>query len=215
MAGDPLIRFDRDDVHARLAALHLTEKVLLHAAWRWHVAWNSFTPNHPPFGIGIAAWMEAVAALRETTMSRGWTRSDERNYALVISPDGSMAINVATGDQATGRSGANPSNKAPKGVSTADAISINQVQLDLPLPVPQLWLYGRNDPGPLTWFLLLHRADDEIRCELSLPLSMSSDGRITLWQERIILSPIPLDDETIEIVAPQGAEVHIDVKRKA
>ncbi|MGZ9021358.1 MAG: hypothetical protein ACXW3S_15675 [Rhodoplanes sp.] len=214
MIAAPLVRFEPDDVHARLAALGLSEEALLHAARRWHVAWSGFTPNHPPFGIGIAAWMEAVAALRETTMPEGWTRSDDRNYALVIHPDGSMAINVATGDLGTGRPDANPSNKAPKGVSTADAISVNQIQLELPLPVPELPPVRAGD-GPLTWFLLLRRTADEIRCELSLPLEMSPDGRITRWQERIILSAIPLDGETIEIVAPQGPDLDIDVKRKA
>jgi hypothetical protein len=158
--------------------------------------------------------MEAVAALRETTMPQGWTRSDDRNYALVISPDGTMAINVATGDLGTGRTDANPSNKAPKGVSTADAISVNQTQLELPLPVPELPPVS-GDGGPLTWFLLLHRAEDEIRCELSLPLEMSPDGRITRWQERIILSAIELDGNEIEITAPQGPDLDIDVKRKA
>lgn len=214
MTAAPLIRFEPDDVHARLAVLGLAEEALLHAARRWHVAWGSFTPNHPPFGIGIAAWMEAVAALRETTMPQGWTRSDDRNYALVVSPDGTMAINVATGDPGTGRPDANPSNKAPKGVSTADAVSVNQAQLELPLPVPELPPV-RGDDGSLTWFLLLHRASDEIRCELSLPLEMSPDGRITRWQERIILSAIPLDGDEIEIVVPEGPDLDIDVKRKA
>src|SRR5262245_4271972 len=132
----PLIRFEPEDVDARLATLGLTQEPLLHAAMRWHVAWNGFTPNHPSFGIGIAAWMEAVAALRERVMPAGWSRRDEHNYALVVSPDGTMAINVATGDAGTGRPRANPSNKAPKGVSTAAAISINQIQLELELPVP-------------------------------------------------------------------------------
>ena len=213
MATAPLIRFEPDDVQARLAALGLNQDPLLHAARRWHLAWSGFTPNHPPFGCGIAAWMEAVAALREAIMPDGWTRSDDRNYALVISPDGAMAINVATGDMGTGRPDANPSNKAPKGVSTADAISVNQVQLELPLPLPEL--LPRRGEGPLTWFLLLHRTAGEIRCELSLPLEMSVDGRITRWQERIILTATPLDGETVEIVAPQGPDLDIAVKRKA
>lgn len=213
MVAASLVRFEPDDVHARLAALGLHEEALLHAARRWHLAWSGFTPNHPPFGVGIAAWVEAVAALRESIMPDGWTRSDECNYALVVSPDGAMAINVATGDMGTGRPDANPSNKAPKGVSTADAISINQVQLELPLPVPELPPPGAE--GPLTWFLLLHRTTEEIRCELSLPLEMSPDGRITRWQERIILSVTPLDGEMVEIMAPQGPDLDIAVKRKA
>jgi hypothetical protein len=209
MATAPPVLYEPDDVRARLAALGLSEDPLLYATRRWYLAWSGFTPNHPPFGVGIAAWMEAVAALREAIMPNGWTRSDDRNYALVISPEGAMAINVATGDMSTGRPQANPSNKAPKGVSTADAISVNQVQLELPLPVPEL------PPGPLTRFLLLHRTADEIRCELSLPLEMSPDGRITRWQERIILSATPLDGEAVEIVAPPGLDLEIAVKRKA
>jgi hypothetical protein len=214
MASSALIRLEPIDVQARLSALGLTEEALLHAARRWYVAWSGFTPNHPPFGIGIAAWMEAVAALREELMQEGWARSDERNYALVISPDGRTAINVATGDFGTGRPEANPSNKAPKGISTADAISINQIQLELPLPVPQLPPVRGGD-GPLTWFLLLHRAPEEIRCELSVPSDMSPDGRITQWQERIILGTISLDGDSVDIVTPQGPDLDIHVKRKA
>ena len=203
-----------DDVKARLAAMGLTEEPLLHATRRWYLSWVSFTANHPPFGIGIAAWMEAVAALREGLLPIGWTRSDEKNYALVINPDGSMAINVATGDAGTGRPSANVSNKVPKGISTADAISVNQVQLELDLPVPDM-PHVRGDDGPLTWFLLLHRAATEVRCELSLPSQISPDGRITRWQERIMLPSIPLDGAEIEIVAPEGADFDIEVKRKA
>ena len=203
-----------DDVKARLAAMGLTEEPLLHAARRWYLSWVSFTANHPPFGIGIAAWMEAVAALREGLLPISWTRSDEKNYALVINPDGSMAINVATGDAGTGRPSANVSNKAPKGISTADAISVNQVQLELDLPVPDM-PHVRGDDGPLTWFLLLHRAATEVRCELSLPSQISPDGRIIRWQERIMLPSIPLDGAEIEIVAPEGADFDIEVKRKA
>ena len=204
----------RDDVKSRLASLGLTEEPLVHAARRWYLSGISFTANHPSFGIGIAAWMEAVAALREGLLPIGWMRSDEKNYALVVDPGGSMAINVATGDAGTGLPTANVSNKAPKGVSTADAISVNQVQLELELPVPDM-PHIRGDEGPLTWFLLLHRAGNEVRCELSLPSQISPDGRITRWQERIMLPFIPLDESEIEIAMPEGPNLHIDVKRKA
>jgi hypothetical protein len=214
MATFAIIHFDPNDVHARLAALGLNEEALLHTAQRWHLSWSSFTVNHPPIGIGISAWTEAVAALREQLAPRGWIRSDEKNYALVVHPDATMAINVATGDAGTGQIDATPSNKAPKGISTADAISVNQQQLELPLPVPDM-PHVRGEDGPLTWFLLLHRAANEIRCELSLPSAMSPDGRITRWQERIIISTIPLDGAEIEVQGPQGPDLEIDVKRRA
>src|SRR3546814_4229373 len=50
------------------------------------------------------------------------------------------------------------------------------------LPVPDM-PHVRGDDGPLTWFLLIHRAATEVRCELSLPSQISPDGRITRWQE--------------------------------
>lgn len=214
MVTTAIVHFDANDVQTRLAALGLNEAALLHTAERWHLSWSSFTPNHPPIGIGISAWTEAVAALREQLLSTGWKRSDEKNYALVVHPDETMAINVATGDAGTGQANATPSNKAPKGISTADAISVNQQQLELDLPVPDV-PHVRGEEGPLTWFLLLHRSANEIRCELSLPSAMSPDGRITRWQERILISAIPLDGEEIEVETPQGPDLDIDVKRKA
>ncbi len=191
----------------------LTEDPLLHTAHRWYLSRVSFTPNHPRFGIGIAAWMEGVAALREGLLPDGWTRSDERNYALVVDPGNSIAINVATGDSGTGRPNANVSNRAPKGIATADAISANQAQLELPLPVPALHAHG--DDGPMTWFLLLHQSTTEVRCELSLPSQISEDGRITSWQERIMLPTTPLDDAELEIESLDTADFVIDVKLKA
>jgi hypothetical protein len=44
---------------------------------------------------------------------------------------------------------------------------------------------------------------------------MSADGRITRWEERIIISPIALDGDEIQVEAPQGPDLDIDVKRKA
>lgn len=214
MAATLPVYIDADDVAARLDSMGLTVEPLVHAARRWYLSWVNFTANYPPFAIGIAAWMEAVAALREGLLPLGWVRSDEKNYALVLHPDGSMAINIASGDAGTGIPTASVSNKAPKGISTADAISVNQVQLELDLPVPDM-PHVRGDEGPLTWFLLLHRSNDEARCELSLPSQLSVDGRITRWQERIMLPSIPLDGADVEIVAPQGPDLDIDVKRKA
>jgi hypothetical protein len=91
-----ITRFEHEDVGQRLDALGLQEEQLLHTARRWHLTWSSFTPNHPPVGIGISAWTEAVAALREQFLPVGWSRSDERNYSLVVHPDGTHAINVAS-----------------------------------------------------------------------------------------------------------------------
>lgn len=209
-----ITRFAPQDVIHRLVELGLEPEHLLHAVRRWHFTWTTFTPNHPPVGVGIACWTEAVAALRDQLLPLAWSRSDERNYALVLNPDQSMAINVAAGDAGTGRPEATPSNKAPKGQTTADAISINQQQLEFDFPVPDV-PHIRGEDGPLTWFLLLYRSEREIRAELSLPSAMSPDGRITKWRERIILPSVPLDESSLDLNPPEGADIDIDVKRKA
>lgn len=69
----------------------------------------------------------------------------------------------------------------------------------------------------MTWILLVHRAMNEVRYELSLPRSMGNDGRIDTWQERIILGSIPVDSELLEITPPQlpQSDISIDVKRRA
>src|SRR5215510_2670201 len=208
-----VVHSQADDVDRRLARLGLEQEQLLHAARR--LAFLMVKLHAQP----SASWDRNIRMDRSRgcpSRSAPTTRMDSfrrANYALVFDPEGSMAINVATGDAGTGRIDAVPSNKAPKGVSTADAISVNQQQLELDLPVPNMpHIYGED--GPMTWFLLLHRSDKEIRSELSLPSAMSPDGRITRWQERIILSPIPLDPE-IEIQPPQGIDLDIEVTRKA
>ena len=208
---------ESDGVNARLKALGLTVEALLHAAQRWYLTKNSYTPNHPAFAIGITAWMEAVAALRDQLLPIGWRRSNENNHALVVHPNGSVAIGVTTGDGGTGVPEAKVSNKVPKGISMAGAISTNQCQLEMPqlgLPVPDL-PHISNDKRPLTWILLLHRATNDVRCELSLPARISGEGHITQWKERIILPSVPLDPAEIKIAIPEGPDLHIDVKRKA
>jgi|GEM_PF-6313998 len=47
-------------------------------------------------------------------------------------------------------------------------------------------------PISKTWFLLLNLDEDtdDIYCELSLPETISKDGYITSWRERILLLPI-------------------------
>ena len=58
---------------------------------QFHKACTIFCGNHPTFGIGIAAWMEAVAALREALLPYGWNRYDEKRLRLALRPSSSTA----------------------------------------------------------------------------------------------------------------------------
>ena len=123
--------------------------------------------------IGERAAAEPTEALRLTCRSRAGCASFRPN------PTG--------GDAGTGRTDTAVSNRRPKGTTTADAITVNQVQLELFDLADVVHLLAED--GPLTWLLLLHRGPTEIRAELSLPSEIAADGHVTRWQERILCPP--------------------------
>lgn len=212
-----VIRVESWEVRSRLGELGLEEEPLRDAVRRGYLAYITCTANHPPLIPAIWAWGETVRALREYVVPILWRRSDENNYSVVIDPTGRVAIAVATGDDGTGRADDSPSTKAPKGPSTIGAVIANQLQLGFmdpePLPAPAI----PADPNDerVTWVLLIHRAMHEVRCELSLPSSMATDGHIDGWRERILLGSVPLDGDLVEVVPPTSPDITIDVKRRA
>lgn len=213
--------FEHRDVESRLAQLGLEEEKLAQIVKRGYLAFTNCTPNDPPLYPGFSAWATMVRALREYLLPKEWERCDDNNYSLVINPEGNMAIAVATGDDATGRNDALPTTKSSKGPSTAEAVISNQVQLDFGFPlieVPGSTRPVSDEEKRMTWILLVHRAQGEVRCELSLPTSMGLDGRVDGWRERIILGAIPTDPSVLEITPPSPPDqpdINVDVKRRA
>jgi hypothetical protein len=66
--------------------------------------------------------------------------------------------------------------------------------------------------------LLIYSCGEEIRAELSLPMDIGVDGRVTVWQERIVLGSMPLDAEQLEITpaAPSDSpDIDVPIRRKA
>jgi len=212
-----VVRQEPGDVRQRLAELGLEEEALKDAVRRGQLAFVSCTANHPPQFPGMAAWAETVRALRECVIPLGWQRSNDNNYALAVDPDGLVAIAVATGNDSTGRADATPSTNARKGPSTLEAIAVNQLQFAFMDEHPARRNAAPSDGNDLrmTWILLIHRAQNEVRCELSLPSSIGQDGHIDGWRERILLSSIPLDGDLVEIVSPTQPDITIDVRRRA
>lgn len=213
------IYMEAEAIDDRLAQMGLEESRLAEIVRRGYLAFASCTPNDPPLYPGFSAWAAMVRALREYLLPQ-WARCDENNYSLVINPSGTMAIAVATGDDATGRTDASPTTKSSKGPSTIDAVASNQMQLELPYvfdAAPVSEVGDSLEEKRMTWILLVHRARGEVRCELSLPTSMGSDGRVDGWRERIILKAIPTDPELVEITPPQPMQpdISVDVKRRA
>jgi hypothetical protein len=206
------------DIRPRLAELGLQEETLRDVVRQGYLGFASCTKNHPPLVPAIWAWGETIRALREYLLPLGWRRSDTNNYSLVIDPSERIAIAVATGDDGTGLINAVPSTKSPKGPSTIAAVNVNQLELALdfgPAVSPSTNLSSQEEGRAVTWLLLICRGYGEVRCELSLPSSMDTDGYIDGWRERILLGSIPLDSEEIEIVPEPVPDITIDVRRRA
>ncbi|AME28748.1 hypothetical protein [Burkholderia sp. PAMC 26561] len=209
-----VLHSDSLSVAEALGRLGLTEGILLTAARQGYLARANCTANHPPLFAPFVAWGETLRALREQLATLGWSRSDDRNYSRSVRADRLIAIAVATGDEATGLASGFPCTKSAKGPSTTDALEINRRQLFLPgmEPSPPS---EKQEQQMTTWLLLVHHARGEIRCELSLPLDIGDDGRISVWQERILLPSMPLDPELINIVPPTQPDIDVAVRRKA
>lgn len=198
-----------------LSRLGLNEDVLLAAAMQGYLARTNCTANHPPLFPSFVAWGETVKALRDQLAPLGWERSDEKNYSRAIHPEGHTAIAVATGNEATGVASESPLTKSAKGPSTIGALEVNRLQAWLPGMEPVLTTESEEENQPTTWLLLVHHASDEIRSELSLPVDVGLDGRISVWKERILLKAIPLDPEPVEITPPALPDIDVAVRRKA
>lgn len=195
----------------RLSQLGIPSSALTESVWQGYLARTRMTANHPKVAHGIVMWAETVAVLRDQLRPDGWIKSDKGNYELTVNPTQDLAIVVMTGDDATGRGNATPSNKCSKGASTEDVIEINS-QLDM--FGEALIVSEKTQEQAITWVLLFHVAMNEVRCELSLPLNMS-DGKINDWKERIILPVMSLDDDRIEINLPDLPDIDIAIKKKA
>lgn len=208
------VLFDNPEaIASRLEQLGLEEGALREAIYQGHLQRTRLTLNHPVIYHGLNMWGEVVAALRDQLRPLEWVREDVGSYALTVHEELRLAITVASGDEGTGNPTAHPTNRSRKGKNTVEAIEANrQLELFEQLP-PEL----EKEEGNQTWVLMHHTdtARSEIRLELSRPLNIGKDGKITSWAERIILASIPFDDQLVDIYPPSGPDIDINIQRKA
>lgn len=211
---DRAIASEPDDVNRRLGELGLSVEDLHDALRRGQFARDNCTANHPRCYPNVAAWGELSSGLREILSFRGWTNCDRDNIPKTVAPDGSMAIIPITGDRATGNPRATPVTKRPRGLASVRLIHLN-VQYDF-LGDLDLGQEVEDEPeGRITWYLLYHRAGDQLRAELSLPMAVDGCGRIEAWRERIILPTIDLSDGPAPSRdADGGPDVDVPVQRR-
>lgn len=214
-----LVRFEVSEVYGRLTELGLTENSLREPVMQGMLARSECTLNDPPLYAGFATWARTVRCLREKLIPQpyGWSRSDEGNYPLVVSPDGTIAIAVATGDENTGNPNVTPMTKSPKGPRTQSAIEVNQYQGSLFESIPDFEISEMPHGNRVTWILLQHydQVRKEVRFELSLPTSYS--GKVDGWSERLIFGALPLDPtSSIPVpVLPNLPDIDVPLRRRA
>jgi hypothetical protein len=190
MSAQPIIREGRIAVNRALADLGLRPEYVRDAVLAGESARDSCTANDPRNAPGFFAWARCVRALREILAPLGWIRDDEDALETAINPDGSIAIDVVTGNDETGipEPTAMPNTKYPKGPATGRAINSNRDTLFEALEWEEGAIERSNAAKRQTWILLRKRvSDDLLRAELSLPESMTEQGFVERWSIRIIL----------------------------
>lgn len=211
------IYVESGDVGTRLEALGLSDIPLRDALKYGHLHRSACTANDPPITWGIIRWGKATRALREMLTPEGWIRCDEANFSITLNPNRTMAISIQTGDDGTGCPDRIPSTKHKKGPATVAAVEQNAKQLSFNFPIQiRPTKLQRPMSKCMTWLLLASTNMNEIRCELSLPRYINDDGHVEEWAERIMLDPIPLDNEPKirSRMEESGEDIIVPIARK-
>ena len=198
----------------RLAELGIDPAILRRAVEAGEMAGDACTEHDPPGFRGYTQWGVCSRMVRIGLAPLKWTRRNRQNLPLAVSPDGKMCITVATGDAATGIEEANPQTKNPRGIVTQAAIIENINQLFLFEEMEKERAERESEVRALTWILLFHRDRDIIRCELSLPRAWDQQGRVSEWEERLILEPVGIADVSRIMPEEQGPAIDVEVERK-
>jgi hypothetical protein len=222
VSASPKIWTDINGVDDRLRSLGLDRPLLLEAARRGLAAFAACTPHPPRNFPALTSWAETMRGLRDQLVVTPfrWSSVEENGQPQVHNPLGTIALTAAGGDKNTGVLGdAEPRTSSSKGYTTSRAMALN-AYLFPEMEQDEQEKLDRVQKRQ-TWFLLVHRDSEagELRCELSMPISMSEDRHIDGWRERIILPATSYDaillkgipDEPLDMTE----EVQIDLRRRA
>jgi hypothetical protein len=157
---------------------------------------------------------------RRPTLGKGWTREDYKGFATVLSPDGLIAIAVASGDDGTGDIHADVTTRSPKGIATIEAVSGN-----LSLPLDDRYVADNEriairvdaaatDNSTTTYFLLHDRRGGIRYAELSRPMSINKKGYAETWEPRIPITAKPLDPVVVKVDGDPPINPIVPVKRR-
>lgn len=187
------------DVDARLARFGLSVadlhgRVVLPASGLSRVV----TPFHPWNERGRVFYAEATAGLRRVGVEKGWNCDDTDGVARSVSPDGTVVVVVATGNEFTGLPGAEAvvTTKFNRGPRLLDGV-VSELGYTLDKIAPEVFPF--TSPAPTSpvrevWLLLLCPAAGEVRIELSRPEGRDVAGFPRPFIERILIPPLRTGD---------------------
>ncbi len=175
---------------ARLAELDLTEDILIRVVQAAEMERRSCSPLEPTIAPGFKAWATAYRVAAELLMPRNWERVELRGLPRLLNPETRVAIAIVGGDEATGRNtGPDPKSKTPRGSQSIFLVRSNEHQLAIPFAEGQRFRRLPDDAEQITWWLLIYSDGiSALRAELSLPVGLGEDNRLSRWQERILIT---------------------------
>jgi hypothetical protein len=155
---------------------------------------------HPRGAAGVTRWIGTVGELRRNMVDgQEWKQQDTLNRPTVERGDGKVTVSVVGCDEATGDPESVPGPRAANRRGPATIAAVKD-QLEL-ISVAALMSGGStpvsiSDDVPLgQWFVLYHRAEDEVRVEVSKAAGIDEQGddrktgQFTGWLVRVILNP--------------------------
>lgn len=174
-----------------LGRVGITTELVMKARGRAQRDVDECTSLDPPGFRGSTRTARTIRYVREGLIPLGWTTDDTGNVAATVSPDGSIAIVVTSGNGDTGLEGKTPKTKYPKGPVMHRRVQVNR---QLSLFEPYLDDADQDVSATrTTWLLLQYPDGDVVRAELSCPDSYDENGRPNGWSDRLILPELPID----------------------
>lgn len=198
---------DMNEVASALADWRLTEEILSNVIRRGEQGRNAATQHHPRNAGGWYAYSEGTTALRDAVVPLGGESVCIDGHERCVCPGGGHEIAVLGGDRFTGDPIREPQPRYVKPRKVAQGtIARSQVPLfkqeDIATPPARRRL----------WFLMVRREGDNAIAELSRPAGITDSGRITAWETRIILRPVPVSSVVMtDKDTEQTPPVDIDV----
>jgi hypothetical protein len=211
--ASPAHRTFAEQADDELGAFGLSAALLHEALEAGAIAFRACTASHPVTARGYYFYAETVRALREILAEHGWTPESDGNIEYVFHAGRSLRMFVLAGDGATGHAEAHLRSRRSRGPHGRQAIHRNQLVMDL----PGLSASGAGDGATTGAWALVHHVDveaQEVRCELSLPVSIGTDGRVEGWHRRIVLPDLPFNAPAIPERSPTE-EIDIEVRRRS